>query len=64
MTFTYDFIFSSWSKAITYLLSAIRQNYLASGKCEFQLSQESYLNLPMSWALPKYSLYTEDINQG
>ena len=43
---------------------AIRDDYLATGKCNLDLVDKEIFNLQPSWAVNKNSPYTDSINEG
>ena len=48
----------------TYLANAIKDDYLATGQCNFQLGKDVYMTTDLPWGLAKGAPYREDINYG
>ncbi|KAI9553612.1 hypothetical protein GHT06_021534 [Daphnia sinensis] len=48
----------------SFLYGAIREDYKATGQCNLQLKRESYIDLQISWALPKQSQRLKYLNHG
>ena len=42
----------------------MRDDYLATGKCNFDSLNKIYLELQLRWGVPKHSPYVNDINRG
>ncbi|KAK4013130.1 hypothetical protein OUZ56_025370 [Daphnia magna] len=48
----------------SFLYGAIREDYKATGQCNLQLERENFMNLQISWALPKQSQHLKYLNHG
>jgi len=47
-----------------YLYSAIKNDYVATGKCDFQIIKKSYMDLQLSIGVAKKSPFLDDFNKG
>ena len=42
----------------------MREDYVATGKCNFDILKKIYKELQLVWGVPKHSPYLEEINRG
>lgn len=42
----------------------MRDDYLVTGQCNFDLLKKNYMDLDLTWGVPKGSPYLNDFNKG
>ena len=42
----------------------MREDYVATGKCNFDILKKIYMELQLVWGVPKHSPYLEEIHRG